>query len=351
MRIGVVGAGVIGQLRARSIREHSDTKLAAVFDPVLSAAERAVAGTNARAFTSLEPFLDTAMDAVVVSSPIHLHEDACLGSLARGRHLLCEKPLSNTVESCRRIVGAAHERDRVLAVGFNLRYYPAIRMVKDVIMSGRIGNLDHLRIFGGDDGLSKFKINWQYRAPESGGGATMDVGIHTTDLARYLLGDITQVSGVMSEAVWKVPGSEDNAMAVFKNPEGIAASYHATWSEWKGYRVFVEAYGSHGMVRGYYAPMQNLLITYDRPGGIRTTRRMHYPWIMVREKLFSWHTTALISFKGELEDFLAMTSGKHDVPLADGHDGLRAVEVSQAIRTSSESGQVVHLPPLGRMRQ
>lgn len=349
MRIGVVGAGVIGQLRARTIRENPRTELAAVLDPARDAAERAVSGSGARAITRLEEFQDVPMDAVIVSSPPHVHEEACLAAFARGRHVLCEKPLSNSVEGCRRIVDAAIAARRVLGVGFNLRYYPAIKFVKDTIDSGRIGKLDHLRVFGGHEGLSKFRIDWQYRAPESGGGAMWDVGIHMTDVARYLLGEVTQVYGIMSESVWNVPGSEDNAIAVFRSPEGIPASYHATWTEWKGYRFYVEAYGSLGMVRGYYAPMNNLLITQDRPGGVRKTTRKLYPEIMVREKLKSWQSTALLSFAEELEDFLALTEGRRDVKIADGYAGLRTVELADAVRRSTEKGEVVRLPVLGRM--
>jgi predicted dehydrogenase len=350
MRIGVVGAGVIGQLRARSIREHPNAKLAAVMDVSREAAQRAVADSGGAVLTDLNAFLDTEMDAVVVSSPVHVHEEACLGALARGRHLLCEKPLSNTVESCRRIVDAAIAADRVLAVGFNLRYYPAIKFVKDTIDAGVIGKLDHLRVFGGHEGVPKFRADWQYKAPESGGGAMMDVGIHMTDVARYLLGEITQVYGAMTESVWHIPGSEDNAVAVFRNPEGISASYHATWTEWKGYRFYVEAYGDKGMVRGYYAPMRNMLITQDRPGAPRKTQWRFYPEIMLREKLKSWHSTALLSFKGELDDFIAMIGGDRTRPLADGYAGLRSVEVSDAVRKSTETGEVVRLPAIGRMR-
>lgn len=350
MRIGVVGAGVIGQLRAQSIRENPATRLAAVFDPSPDAAARAAGDSGAVTPASLESFLDVDMDAVVVSSPVHVHEGACLGALARGRHLLCEKPLSNTVASCRRIVDAALAADRVLAVGFNLRYYPAIKFVKDTIDAGRIGRLDHLRIFGGHEGIPKFRSEWEYKAPESGGGAMMDIGVHMSDLARFILGEITEVYGIMSESVWKVAGSEDNAIAIFRNPAGIYASYHATWTEWKGYGFFLEAYGDLGMVRGAYAPMQNLLITQDRPGGARATRRLRYPEIMVREKLKTWHSTAILSFAGELADFLAMTEGRPAGPLADGYAGLRAVEVAAAVRQSSESREVVRLPALGRMR-
>lgn len=350
MRIGVVGAGVIGQLRACSIREHPQTTLAAVMDVSQEAADRAAAGSGAATGTNLEQFLDTDMDAVIVSSPPHVHEEACVGAFERGRHVLCEKPLSNSLEGCQRIVDAAFASDRVLAVGFNLRYYPAIKFVKDTIESGRIGTLDHLRVFGGHEGLPKFRADWQYRAPESGGGAMWDVGIHMTDVARYMLGEITEVYGVMSESVWQVPGSEDNAMAVFRNPDGIAATYHATWIEWKGYQFYVEAYGSHGMVRGYYAPMRNLLITQPEPGGPQRVQKMNYRGVQIREKLKSWHSTALLSFEGELRDFLAMTEGRFDVPLADGYAGLRSVEVAEAVRTSTETKEAVHLPDIGRMR-
>ncbi len=104
------------------------------------------------------------------------------------------------------------------------------------------------------------------------------LGIHMTDMARHLMGEITEVYGVASEKVWKVPGSEDNAMAIFKSPTGVAATYQATWTDWKGYSSVVEVYGSHGMVRGAYAPMQTLTITMDRPGGaVRRVRNLPAP--------------------------------------------------------------------------
>jgi len=349
MRIGIVGAGLIGQLRARTVREHPSTHLAAVLDPSPEAVGRAVAGSGATACSELAGFLDRAMDAVIVSSPVHFHEEACVAALGQGYHVLCEKPLANSVEACRRIVDASLAAGRVLAVGFNLRYYPAFRFVRETVASGRIGELDHLRVFGGHDGLANFRADWQYKAPLSGGGAMMDVGIHATDVARWLLGEITEVSGVLSEAIWKVPGSEDNAVAVFRSPAGIPAHYQATWTEWKGYQTYVEAYGSLGMVRGSYAPMQNLLITQQRPGAPRSKQRRFYPEIMLREKLRSWQSTALLTFQEELADFLARIAGDSSVPLADGYAGLRAVEVAAAVRRSSATGEVVRLPVLGAM--
>lgn len=343
MKFGVIGAGTIGQLRAQSIKTNPDTELLGVADPAVPNAERAVIGSGAKATADWRAVLDLpGLEAVIVSSPIQFHEEAVIAALKAGKHVLCEKPLSNTVESCRRMLEAARASGRTLATGFNHRYYPSMKFLKQAVDDGRIGTVDHVRIFGGHDGLHNFRADWQYKAPVSGGGAMMDVGIHMTDLARFVLGDVAEVYGVSSNRIWQVPGSEDNALAIFKSPSGIAAVYHATWTEWKGYRFFVEVYGDRGMVRGYYAPMNNLLITQDKPGGQRRKIRKLYPEIMLREKLKSWTSTALISFEEELVDFLRMTRGEKTT-LADGVAGFRAVEMANAVYESSRQGQPVRL--------
>jgi predicted dehydrogenase len=74
-----------------------------------------------------------------------------------------------------------------------------------------------------------------------------------------------------------------------------------------------------------------------------------YPEIALREKLRSWHTTALLAFKGELDDFVARVAGRPSARLADGYAGLRAVEVADAVRQSTRRGEVVRLPALERL--
>ncbi|NNG15090.1 MAG: Gfo/Idh/MocA family oxidoreductase [Gemmatimonadales bacterium] len=343
VKLGVIGAGIVGTLRAQSIRENPTTELVAVADTDIEQAQRAAQGTQAQIFADYRQLLESSLDAVIVSSPLPLHEEHVSTALGAEKHVLCEKPLSNTVGSCRRILTLASTVNAHLAVGFNHRYYPSIKFLKQAVEEGRIGTLDHLRIFGGHDGLANFRSDWQYRAPESGGGAMMDVGIHMTDLAHYLLGDVTEVYGVASNRIWKVVGSEDNALAILKNPEGIPALYQATWTEWKGYRFYVEAYGDLGMVRGYYAPMFNLLVTQTKPGGPRKRTIKLYPEIILRERFKSWTSTALISFREELQDFLKVLAGDDNVPLADGVAGLRAMEIADAVYRSTASGKAVTL--------
>lgn len=355
MKIGVIGAaGKIGRLRVRTVLDNPGTTLVAVMDLDRDKAQAVAPGVPA--VTELEAFLDREMDAVVISTPAHVREPLCLAAFARGLDVLTEKPLSNTVEGARRIVAAARAASRLVGAGFNMRYYPAFAHVADLVRSGALGELDHVRIYGGHQGLSSFAQDWEYKSEFSGGGALWDVGIHMTDMARHLLGEITGVYGVATNRVWKVPGSEDNAVAILRNPDGVPAIYHATWNDWTGYKSAVEAYGSKGMVRGSYAPMRTSEVLMDRPGGTARRKRNLYPEIMVREKLWSWQTTALKAFADELADFVALTQGGEglrpaDLRIADGHAGLRAVEVAAAVGESMRTGREVVLEDLGPMRR
>ncbi|MBS0563833.1 MAG: Gfo/Idh/MocA family oxidoreductase [Proteobacteria bacterium] len=349
MKIGIIGAaGKIGQMRVETVRANPRCTLAAVMD--LAADKAAALAGGAPAFSDLDRFLDQKMDAVIISTPSHVREPLCLAAFARGLHVLSEKPLAQNLASARRIVEAARAAKRHLGGGFNMRYYPAFAHVKDVVASGRIGEVDHVRVYGGHGGLSNFTHDWEYKAEFSGGGALWDVGIHMTDMARHILGEITEVYGVATSRVWNVPGSEDNAMAIYKSPSGVSALYQATWTDWKGYQSAIEVYGTRGMVRGAYAPMHTLTITQDRPGGTQRREVNGYFGVKVREKLKSWKVTAVDAFAGELDDFISLTEGREGLRIADGHAALRAIEVATMVPESSRTGQPVQLENLGPMR-
>lgn len=348
MRVGVIGGGTIGRLRAESLKGAGNHELVAVLDVSDAAASPVAAGTGALATGDRGAFFETNPEIVFISTPPHTHRDFAEAAFAAGAHVFCEKPLAHSVDDARAMVVAATAAERRLGVGFNMRYYPFAKAIREALEQDRIGPITHVRAFGGHDGLHHFNADWQYKMPHSGGGAMMDIGIHITDLVRHFLGDITEVSGVMTESVWNLPGSEDNAMALFRNPDGIPASYQATWHEWRGYRNWIEVYGERGMARGSYAPMQSLILTRTADGKTMT-RKNYYPEIMLREKLKSWTSTARLTFEDELRDFVRTIETGADSPVADGHDGLRAIEVAEAVRRSSETGETVRLEPLGRM--
>ena len=342
-RIGVIGAGEVGRLRVRTVLDSPQTELAGVADSDAAAADRAVAGTGAKAWTDYRRLLDEArLDAVIVSTPTHLHEAMVTAALEAGKHVLCEKPLAPSLDVCHRLWSLSRRQQRALAVGFNHRYWPSVKFLKQVLADGRIGTIDHLRVYGAHDGLHNFRGDWMYKRPASGGGAMMDVGIHMTDLARYIGGEIVEVYGIARSGIWHVDGSEDHAAAIFKTETGVPIIYQTAWTEWRGYQWYVDVYGDRGMVRAYYAPMFNMLITQDRPGGSRRRSYKLYPEIIVREKLKGWQSTTRLAFADELNDFLGMIAG-NAVTLADGWAGCRAVEIAAAVYESTVTGEPVRL--------
>ncbi|MFQ5698653.1 MAG: Gfo/Idh/MocA family protein [Myxococcota bacterium] len=342
MKFGIVGAGSIGTLRARAIEKCPGSELVAVTDVSVPAREKLAASYGALACADLDSLLAAPIDGVVISTPAFLHADQVVAALERGKHVLVEKPMTVDIPSGRRVLEAARASGRLLAVGFNHRYYPAFHYLKQVVDEGRIGTVDEVRVFGGHDGLANFSAEWMYLGKLSGGGAMMDVGIHMTDLARYVLGEIEQVYGASASHIWQVEGSEDRALALFRSVDGVPVSYEATWNEWCGYGIRLEVYGDRGMVRGSYAPMHNLLVTQERPGGPRRRQRRFYPQLIVREKLQGWQSTTVETFRREFEDLAARLEGR-EVPLADGWAGFRAVEIAHAVRESSASGRPIRL--------
>jgi len=332
MQFGLIGAGCIGGLRAQALAKVPGAKLIAVTDVDQQRAARIAAPTRARVCKDIAEMLELdEIEAIIVSTPPQFHEEAVLAALAAGKHVLCEKPLSNSLDACRRMLKAAHESGKTLATGFNHRYFPAIRFLKQTLANGVIGKLDHVRAFAGHEGLSQFRAPWEYDKAVIGGGALMDVGVHLIDLTAYILGDVREVFGITTNQVWHLPGSEDNGFALLRSANGTVATLHATWAEWKGYRFYLEAYGDKGMVRAYYAPMMNLLIQKPTPESKSRRRFLFYPMITIKEKLFGWQSTVVETFRHELEDFITLCQGGIAGCIADGAAGLRAVEIANAI--------------------
>ncbi len=342
-RLGLIGAGVMGRLRAQALLRVPALELRAIADADETRL-RAMPGTpDILRSTDYSRMLERGeIDAIVISTPTHLHEEMVLAALDAGKHVLCEKPLANSVASCRKLVDRAAAAGKVLAVGFNHRYFRSVRYLKNAIDSGTIGDLDHLRVFGGHEGLGQLRGEWMYQSAHSGGGAMMDIGIHLTDLVRYVAGEIVEVYGTATNRIWKIDGSEDNALAIFKSKSGAIAHYQATWDEWKGYRFAIEAYGTRGMVQARYAPMFNLLITHDGRGNNRARSARFYPFVNIREKVLGWERNAVDALAEELYDF-ARQLGGHPGAGAQGIDGLRAVEIAHAVYESSRRGCAIRI--------
>ncbi len=338
MRCGLAGAGEIGKVRARAIQATPGFELVAAADPRLDRARK----LTARAFPDYGPLLeDATIDAVIVATPPDSHEAVTLAALEAGKHVLCEKPLAPHPDAARRMVEAARRAGRVLAVGFNQRHFPAVRFVKQVIEAGELGTVRHIRAYAGHRGPEELHARWESDAAITGGGALMDNGIHLIDHVRYLGGEFDHVAGLRADGVWKKNG-EDNGFALLRAADGRWASLHASWTEWRGYRFSIEAFGDLGVARASYGPMFATATVADAVGARPRTVRRFFPWVAVREKLRGWQSTVQRTFEQELLDFAARAAGGGGRS-AVGFDGFRAVEIAQAVYRSSQTREEVRL--------
>ncbi len=348
MRFGLIGLGSVGRIRKAALAAMPDSALSAVYDSNRAVAEALAEGT--RIFDSAEAmFASDLCEAVVISTPPDTHEPLAVAALESGKHVLVEKPMANTPDACRRMLAAARCSGRVLTDGFNHRYFSAIKDLREAVRSGEIGRLSYVRGFAGHTGLSEFKSPWMYDKDVMGGGALMDNGIHMLDLVRHIMGEVTSVCGVVKGDIWNLDRSEDNAFALLRGPGGLVGSLHASWSEWKGYHFYLEAYGDRGMARAYYAPMTSRIISLDKPGGRARVRRRFYLSTALREKFRGWQTTVVDTFVEEFADFIALTEDRQGSgTIATAVDGYRSIEIANAIYQASQSGQSVSLAaPVG----
>lgn len=284
----------------------------------------------------------TDLDAVIVSTPPPLHAEMCIAALEQGKHVLCEKPLARNPEEGRRIVDAARRHQRQLGTGFNLRFFPPIVKAREILDSGQIGELDHVRSFAGHPGGSEFTHAWVHDAGVMGGGTLLDNGIHIIDLTSYFLGDVAEVMGFATSHVWQFPGCEDNGFALLRNAAGKVATLHASWSEWRGYQFRVEVYGTRGCVVASYPPMMTRVVRLERPEGPPRKETFLFPKLQVLERLRSYRWSILQSFIQEMAAFERAARGeKTSVALAS--DGLRAIEVAHAVYASSREARSVHI--------
>ncbi len=342
MRFAIIGAGAIAQLRKMAVDSMSDAAFAGVFD--IDATRAAALAGSGRVFgTSDELIGTTDVDTVIICTPPNTHAALATAAMNAGKHVVVEKPMAHSVAACNEMIATAKATGKVLTVGFNHRYFAAIKEVRAAIDSGEIGNLTHVKGYAGHAGLAEFKAQWMYDKDVMGGGALLDNGIHMIDLMQHLMGPVRSVYGKVLDKTWQLDRVEDNGYAILTGDTGIVGTLGASWTEWKGYHFYIEAYGTKGMARAYYAPMMSTIVTMDRPGGARKKRRNFYLPLILREKLKGWQSTASQTLAEELTDFIALVAGRTDGRLATAADGLRAIEIAQAVYASSQSDTAVTL--------
>ncbi|MEU1597370.1 Gfo/Idh/MocA family oxidoreductase [Streptomyces sp. NPDC005708] len=203
LRVGLVGYAFMGAAHSQGWRT-----VGRVFDLPLRPVLAAICGRDGAAVRAAADRLGWAtaetdwrdlvarddIDLVDICTPGDSHAEIAIAALAAGKHVLCEKPLANTVEEATAMseaAEAARERGQSAMVGFNYRRLPATAFARYLVAEGRLGTLRHVRVTYLQDWLvdPAFPLTWRLRRDQAGSGSLGDLGAHIVDLAQYLAGE------------------------------------------------------------------------------------------------------------------------------------------------------------------
>jgi predicted dehydrogenase len=241
--VAIIGCGLIGGKRAQAL---SGARLVACAD-VLPDRARALAQTVPGASACEDwntAVRDSAVDIVIVATTNDALAPVTLAALEAGKHVLVEKPAARRVDELDRLVAAQTASGRLVRVGFNHRYHPALQKARALVDAGELGPLMFIRGRYGHGGRKGYDREWRADPARSGGGELVDQGVHLIDLAGWFLGDFTDVQGFAATYFWDMP-VDDNAFLTLRTSQGTAAFLHVSCTEWKNLFSF-EIYGRNG---------------------------------------------------------------------------------------------------------
>ncbi|MEW4326515.1 Gfo/Idh/MocA family oxidoreductase [Rossellomorea marisflavi] len=337
LKIGVIGCGSISKHRhipEYMANEHAE--IVAVCDIVKDRAQEMADQIGAKAYTDYKDLLkDESIEAVSVCTPNALHAPISVDALKAGKHVLCEKPMATSTEEAEAMIVAANEADRKLMIGHNQRFVPSHQKAKELISKGEAGKIYSFRTafgHGGPEGWSvDGKDSWFFRKEEAFIGAMGDLGVHKTDLMRYILGEeFVEVGAFVETSSKENADVDDTAVCVLKTESGTIGTLAASWSYQKEDNSTV-IYGEKAVLRLEEDPVNSLVVQYSTGevvkyelGGIQT------------------NDDGGQSASGVIDRFV--TAVVEDVPAAvPGEEAMKSLQVVLGALESSKTKQIIRL--------
>lgn len=349
VKIGIIGAGSISEYHIRAFQKLNDVEVAALCDVNKTrATEMALKYSIKSVYEKAEDMLaDNEINAVTICVWNKLHADLSILALQHGKHVLCEKPMALNAMEAEKMLKAEKESGKLLMLGLVRRFDIKTEAAKGIISDGELGNIyyakaAYLRRDGQPGG-------WFSDKSRSGGGALIDIGIHSLDLLLYLIdaGEVDSVSGKVfqfpdmmngvkgvfkyeSSDTGKIHNVEDMVISTITFKNGTILNLEASWAQHIECETqYMEIYGSLGGLK-----VDPDLVLYSNKNGFTTNKTFNLdsdegdPFQMM--------------FDGEMAHFKdCITRGTEC--LSPSCEALELMKIIDAIYRSAELGKVVYL--------
>ncbi len=337
LKIGVIGCGSIA--RRRHLLEYeanSKVEIIAVCDIVSERADEMATKYNAKAFVDYKKLLAIEdLDAISVCLPNYLHATVSIDALNAGCHVLCEKPMAISKEEAENMIKAAEKNDKKLMIAHNQRFVSSHQKAKQLIDNGELGKIYSFRTTFGHPGPEKWSIDgkasWFFDKEKAFIGALGDLGVHKSDLMRYLLGEIAEVSAFVETNAKENTTIDDNAVCIMKTADGVIGTLTASWSYVAGGDNSTVIYGEKAILRLEDDPVYSLIIQYVNG----ETVNYELDKIQTNEVGGQTNTHVIDHF---VDSIIHNTE-----PLINGEEGKKSLEVILAALDSSTTKKIIQL--------
>ena len=330
LKVGIVGAGRIGNVHAQSITYHiPEAEVAMVTDVRVEAAQALAEKYGIPAFSAdyMDIVNNPEIDAVLVCSPTPTHADIAIASMRAGKHVFCEKPVDLTIEKIQKTAQVAKETGVKLQIGFNRRFDHNHGRVHQLAAGGALGNVELVKITSRDP---------EPPSPEyaaSSGGLYIDMMIHDFDMAMFLAGcDVKEVYAMGTSLVDPrigEAGDVDTAIVTLTFENGALGVIDNSRRAAYGYDQRVEVFGSLGMAAG-------------ENDGDTTVRLSTAAGVVSDKPQFFFLERYMASFIAEMKQFIAAILNDTEVPVGI-HAGLMSVVLAKAAKKSLDEHRPVRI--------
>ncbi|WP_028547963.1 Gfo/Idh/MocA family protein [Paenibacillus sp. UNC451MF] len=244
IRIGLVGAGTMGNTHNRAYRQVNGASITAVCDIDEEKAGRIAQGWDVPVYASLEEMLASGkVDAVDICLPTDLHRQAVELAASYGKHVFCEKPISTTEDDARAMIEACRQAGVTLMVGHVVRFFPEYRAARQQLLSGKLGKPGVVRTIR--SGAFPVWMPW-YSDYSRSGGPLLDLAIHDFDFLRWCFGPVRRVFSRQTTAE-----RLDHTLTLVRFESGVMAHVEASWAYPPGspFQTAIEIAGTKGLVQ------------------------------------------------------------------------------------------------------
>jgi myo-inositol 2-dehydrogenase/D-chiro-inositol 1-dehydrogenase len=343
VKFALAGFGAWGKLHAKSIHDNPDARLVAITAPTeATRAEAAATYPGARIFaTAAEMIAQADFDLIDIVTPSHTHREIALAAMAKGKHVLLEKPMAITLEDCQAIVAGARRHGVHLAVGHELRLSSQWGLIKRMIDQGVIGAPQYVLVELSRKPYRTGASGWRYDQSRVGSWV-LEEPIHFFDLARWYLegsGNPVELYAFGNSRDPARPTLFDNFSAMFKYPNGSYAVVSQTLAAFEHHQT-VKVSGTKGALWAGWSGALD-----------RTLEPSYFLKVFDGEKLenvkIEKHSGEVFELREEIAQSIAMVrTGKK--PAATGEDGLWSAGLCLVAEESIRQGRPL---PVAEMLQ